>query len=224
MKCSVCSNEIDDKYCSKCGQSFKNERISSKSILADLFGAVFSLEKSFFKNIKIGLFEPKTLISNYWNGFRRYYYSPSKFLTIASLFFLLQIMLFNDFLGVVTTSKAAQQFSLLFTVIMFFALSSFIIYLKYKKSFYEHLILNIYNTSLWSIIFTPISILLSLLNTHKTIKLGFFILYLALIIIWNSKAFELNKIKRFAFVALNFMLLFIIIFGLSYFTGAFRFK
>ncbi len=90
MKCLICSNEIYEKYCFKCRQHLKSERISTKSILEDLFGNLFSLEKSFFKNIKIALLRPQKLILNYWKGFRGYYYSPGKFLVIASSF-LIQI-------------------------------------------------------------------------------------------------------------------------------------
>lgn len=210
MKCSVCSNEIDEKYCSNCGQYFKNERISTKSIFADLFGNIFSLEKSFFNNIKIGLIEPKALISNYWNGFRRYYFSPSKFLVIASLLFIIQIAFFNSFFGIVVKSKVAPQFSLLFVIILVLSFFSFITYLKYKKTFYEHLILNTYNTSLWSIVFVPLSMILSLVNTNKTIKIGFLLFYLLLIIVWNSKVFEMKKYKRFRYVTLNIILIVVI--------------
>ncbi len=207
MKCSVCSSEISENYCSKCGQYFKDERISTRSILTDLFGNIFSLEKSFFKNIKIGLLQPNILVSNYWKGFRSYYYSPSKFLVIASLFFLAQITLFNDFFGLIVGSKVAQQFTLLIVIVLVLSFFSFIIYLKYKRSFYEHLILNIYNVSIWSIIFVPISIISNLLNTNKTIETGFIIIYLLLIIIWNSKIFEMTKLKRFIYIALNCLLL-----------------
>jgi hypothetical protein len=210
MKCSVCTAEISENYCSKCGQYFKNERISTKSILTDLFESIFSLEKSFFKNIKIGLFKPNILVSNYWRGFRSYYYSPSKFLVIASLFFLAQITLFNDFFGLIVGSKVAQQFTLLIVIIVVLSFFSFVIYLKYKRSFYEHLILNIYNVSVWSIIFVPISIISNLLNTNKNIETGFIFLYLLLIIIWNSKIFEITKLKRYIYIALNCILLVIV--------------
>ena len=210
MKCSVCTAEISENYCSKCGQYFKNERISTKSILTDLFESIFSLEKSFFKNIKIGLFKPNILVSNYWRGFRSYYYSPSKFLVIASLFFLAQITLFNDFFGLIVGSKVAQQFTLLIVIIVVLSFFSFVIYLKYKRSFYEHLILNIYNVSVWSIIFVPISIISNLLNTSKNIETGFIFLYLLLIIIWNSKIFEITKLKRYIYIALNSILLVIV--------------
>ena len=210
MKCSVCSNKIDEKYCSNCGQYFKNERISTKSIFEDLFGNIFSLDKSFFNNIKIGLLKPKILTLNYWNGFRGYYFSPSKFLVIASLFFIIQITYSNNFFGIIVKSKIAPQFSLLFVIILVLSFFSFITYLKYKKTFYEHLILNIYNTSLWSIIFVPISLILSLLNTEKTIKTGFLLFYLLLIIVWNSRVFEINKYKRFRYVVLNIIIIIVI--------------
>ncbi len=221
MICSVCSNEISGNYCSKCGQYFKNERISTRTIVTDLFGNIFSLEKSFIKNIVIGLTNPKILISNYWKGFRGYYYSPSKFLAIASLFFLVQIMIFNDFLGVIVTSKFAQQFSLIFIVVLLFSISGFINYLNYKKSFYEHLILNIYNVSLFSIVFSPISVVLNLLNSHKTIKFGFLFLFLLFIIIWNSRVFKMSQIKRFFYVSLNWIIIFAML-CLLYFLGVFR--
>ena len=37
MKCSVCSSEINEKYCSKCGQYYKGGRINSITFLGDLF-------------------------------------------------------------------------------------------------------------------------------------------------------------------------------------------
>ena len=210
MKCSVCSNEINENYCSNCGQYFKNERISTKSIFADIFGNIFSLDKSFFNNIKVGLLKPKTLTLNYWNGFRRYYFSPSKFLVIASILFTIQIAFSNNFFGIIVNSKTAPQFSLLIVIILVLSFFSFITYLNYKKTFYEHLILNIYNTSLWSMIFVPIAMVLNLLNTDKTIKTGFLLFYLLLIIIWNSKVFEMKKNKRFGYVILNIILIVII--------------
>jgi hypothetical protein len=210
MKCSVCSTEIKDNYCSECGQYYKNERISIKTIFTDLFGNIFSLEKSFFKNMKVGLFHPKMLISNYWNGYRGFYYSPMRFLTIASLFFILQISIFKDFFGIYVFSKFAQQFTLLFVFIIILSFLSFTVYFKFKKNFYEHLILNIYNVSLWSIIFVPVSMILSALNTNKSIKTGFIIIYLLLIIIWNSKIFEINNLKRYIYITLNCVLLVII--------------
>lgn len=208
MKCSVCSNEITGKYCSECGQYYKDKRINFTGFLGDLFDGVFSLEKSFFQNIRIGLTQPETLVLNYWKGFRKFYYSPGKFFTITSLFLLLHYSLANDFLGIVVSSNISSQFVILFINILLLTLSSFLLYLQFKKNFFEHLVLNIYNVSLWVILFFPISLVLSLsVNNNKT-EQYFYILFHILVIIWNSKAFELTKTKRFIFVIINLIMLY----------------
>ena len=208
MKCSVCSNEIKGKYCSNCGQYFTDRRISFSTFLGDVSDSVFSLEKSFFLNIRIGLSKPKTLVSNYWNGFRKYYYSPGKFFTIASLFLVLHYSIANDFLGLVVTSNISSQFVILFVNIVLLTLSSFLLYIRFKKNFYEHLILNIYNVSLWIIVFFPISVIFSLLINDNVIEQSLYILFHIIVIIWNSKAFKLNKFKRFLFVTINLLLVY----------------
>ena len=207
MKCSVCSNEIKGKYCSNCGQYFKHKRLNFTTFLGDLFDSIFSLEKSFFRNIKIGLSQPEKLVLNYWNGFRKFYYSPGKFFTIASLFLLLHYSIANDFLGVIVTSNISSQFVILLTNILLLTLSSFLIYLQFKRNLFEHLVLNIYNVSLWVIIFFPISVILSLTLNDK-IEQWFYIPFHILVIIWNSKAFKLTILRRFLSVTINLLLLY----------------
>ncbi len=219
MICSVCSNEIRGNYCSNCGQYFKDSRVTSTTILRDLFDSFFSLEKSFFINIKIGLSQPKTIVSNYWNGFRKYYFSPVKFFTIASLFLLIHYLISNDFLGVAVTSNISSHFAILLLNIILLTILSSLLYLKFKKNIFEHLILNIYNVSLWTIIFVPISIILSLSANNNGISEFFSIPYHLLIMIWNSKAFELTKLNRFLFVTINLVLFYGIILFLIYYGG-----
>ncbi len=207
MRCSACSNEIKGKYCSNCGQYYKAKKLNLTTFLGDLFNSAFSLEKSFFLNIKVGLTQPEKLVLNYWDGFRRFYYSPGKFLTIASLFLLLSFSITNDFFGVRVTSNISSQFVILLINITLLTFSSFLIYFQFKKNIFEHLVLNIYNVSLWTIIFSPLSIVLSLTLNNKKEQL-FYILYHTLIIIWNSKPFKLSKFKRFLFVTINLLLLY----------------
>ena len=221
MKCSVCSNEIKGNYCSNCGQYFKDNRVTITTIFGDFFDSIFSLEKSFFRNIKIGVSQPKTLVSNYWNGFRKFYFSPGKFFTIASLFLLAHYLIANDFLGLVVSSTISSQFVILLTNIILLTFLSWLLYLKFKKNIFEHLILNIYNVSLWTIIFVPLSIILSLTVNNNGIEELFFIPYHLLIMIWNSKAFELTKIKRFILVTINLILFYGTILFLIYKYGGF---
>ena len=208
MKCSLCSNEITEKYCSKCGQYYKYKRINFTTFLGDFFDSIFSIEKSFLFNIRIGLSQPKTLALNYWNGFRKYYYSPGKFLTIASLFLMFHYLFANDFLGVVLTSNISSQFVILFFNIFILTLLSFLLYIQFKKNFYEHLILNIYNVSLWIIVFIPTSVILNFTVNNNKAERYFYILFHLLVIIWNSKAFELTKPKRFLYVLINLLMLY----------------
>ena len=221
MKCSVCSNEIIENYCSNCGQYFKNKRITSTSILGDLFDSIFSLEKSFFRNIRIVLFQPKTIVLNYYNGFRKFYYSPGKFFTIASLFLVLHYLIANDFLGLVVSSTISSQLVILLTNIILLTVLSSLLYLKHKKNIYEHLILNMYTVSLWTIVFVPISIILNLLIDNNSIEEFFLLPYHLLIMIWNSKVFELTKFKRLLYVVINLVLFYGIILLLIYNYGAF---
>jgi len=219
MKCSVCSNEIRGNYCSNCGQYFKDSRVTSVAILRDLFDSFFSLEKSFFVNIKIGLSQPKTIVSNYWNGFRKYYFSPVKFFTIASLFLLINYLISNYFLGLAVASDISSHFAILLLNISLLTILSSLLYLKFKKNIFEHLILNIYNVSLWTIIFVPISIILSLSANDNGIAEFFLIPYHLLIMIWNSKAFELTKLNRFLYVTINLVLFYGTILLLKYYGG-----
>lgn len=221
IKCSVCSNEMNENYCSKCGQYYRNKRINFIAFLGDLFDGIFSLEKSFFRNVQVGLKQPEILVLNYWKGFRKFYYSPGKFLTIASLSLALHYSIANDFLGIIITGNISSQFVILFTNILLLTFSSFLVYRKFKKNFFEHLVLNIYNVSLWLIIFFPISIILSLTLNNNSIEQLFYIPYHILVMYWNSKAFELTKIKRFLFISLNVLLFYGTLLFLVYRYGEF---
>lgn len=215
MKCSICSNEIIKNYCPECGQYFKAEKITTSSILKEMFSNVFSLEKSVINNFKMGLFHSKELIENYWKGFRGFYYSPSRFLTIAALFTLFDSFFTNDFLGVHVSSVVAPQFTILIINVLLLSLLSYLVYLKQRKSFYQHLVLNIYNVSIWTIFFVPVSMLLNFLNAPTKIELCFFLPYHLTIMIWNSKAFNLNKISRVIHISAGFIILYGVIFFLS---------
>lgn len=206
MKCSVCLSEINEKYCPKCGQYYEDKRINFTTFLGDLFDSIFSLEKSFLLNIRIGLSQPKILVLNYWNGFRKYYYSPAKFFMIASFFLLLHYSFANDFFGVIITGNISSQFLILIINILLLTLSSFLSYIQFKKNFYEHLILNIYNVSLWIIVFFPISAILSLTVNNSNIERYFYILYHTFVITWTSKAFQLTKLKRILFILINLLI------------------
>ncbi len=219
MKCSVCSHEITEKYCPECGQYNKGKRSTGLSVLEDFLGNIFSLEKSFFKNIFVILTQPGMLVSNYWNGFRGFYYSPGRYLTIASVFVLIHFLFARNFLGIHVTGTVSSHFAFLCFNIFLFAVSGFITYLRYKKNFSEHLILTIYMVSFWSMLFVPISILLNKLGGNETIEGIFLVIFYGLILVWISSPFTMSVWKRMLYIVLNAIVLLLLLFLLTYLTG-----
>ncbi len=119
------------------------------------------------------------------------------------------------------TGNVSSQFVILFTNILLLTFSSFLLYLQFKKNFFEHLVLNIYNVSLWIVIFFPISVFLSLIVNNNSIEQFFYIPYHIMVVSWNSKAFELSKIKSFLFVTINLLLFYGTLLFLVYRYGEF---
>jgi hypothetical protein len=221
MNCSVCSKNITGNYCSNCGQWYNSRRVSLSHLLGDLSDSIFSLEKSFLMNMRAGLLQPSMLVLNYWNGFRRYYYGPGKFFALASLFLVFHYAFVNDFLGIVITSTISSQFVILFGNISLMTLSSWFIYLRFKRNIIEHLILNLYNVSLWTMIFTPLSIILSIVMNNNDIERYFHVVLHTLIILWNSKAFKLTKAQRSIAVMINVIFVYSILFAIVHNYGEF---
>ena len=218
MECSVCSSQITERYCPSCGQYFKAEKITSISLLKDIFGGIFSVEKSLYNNVKLAFVDPRILVTNYWNGFRRYHFSPGRFLAIAALFFVIQLMVGNDFLGIVVSSSSSKQFTLLLVNILLFSITSVLAYIAHKRNFYEHIVLNIYLVSFWSIIFVPISLVLEAFNVSNQVNNLFILIYWILIVVWTARVFNNSMMKRVGYAILQSSLIAIII-GLIYRYG-----
>lgn len=195
-------------YCQHCGQYFKAKRVTFKTILEDLFDSTFSLERSLLKNLKVALSQPQLLPTHYWAGYRRYYFSPGRFFTIASLFLLLHYSVSKEFLGLSITSNIASQLVILISNVLLLSLSSFVLYFPFKKNFFEHLILSIYNTSVWVIVFVPISILLDFALDYNRKEQYFFVVLHLCIAYWNARAFEMRVGRRLLLVLLNLAMIY----------------
>lgn len=208
MKCSTCAGEMGGDYCQHCGQYFKPKRVTFKTILEDLFDSTFSLERSLLKNLKVALTQPQLLPTHYWAGYRRYYFSPGRFFTIASLFLLLHYSVSKEFLGLSITSNIASQLVILISNVLLLSLSSFVLYFPFKKNFFEHLILSIYNTSVWVIVFVPISILLDFALDYNRKEQYFFVVLHLCIAYWNARAFEMRVGRRLLLVLLNLAMIY----------------
>lgn len=206
IKCSNCNIEIEEKHCPKCGQYRKTGKLTSFSVLRDFVGNIFSLESSIFQNMKVAFLDPGKLVKNYWDGFRGYYYSPGRFFVTAGLFVLIDSIWNEKFLGIVVTSKVVPQFTIIMVSIIIVYLSTKLIYFRQKRSSVELLILAIYTVSLWTIVFVPIS---AISNYFYSPKIPILLIpFYLLILIWNSKVFELSKKQKWLHLLLHIVLFF----------------
>lgn len=216
-KCTNCHTDIEFNYCSRCGKKYIGKRLGLLTLGWDMLDNFFAMDNSFVSQIWQMLKDPKKIIHDYWNGYRRFYFSPGRFLLIATIFLGFNFLLKeNEFLGATISSSSTflsstMAFFLLLVPIL--TLSSMLAYLGLKKNFYEHLVLNLYNFSLWTILFSTLSILL-----HKTeldlFNLGFQAFFFLLVVIWNARSFKIKPIEMILRFFLNVVLFGAIMYGL----------
>ena len=96
-----------------------------------------------------------------------------------------------------------------------FTITTKILYFRQKKNLIEHLVLNAYSMGIWTFIFAIISVLLYYMNLDLP-YMPFFFLYLLMIIIWDSLAFNIGKLKRVLFIILHFLLFASVFVGLFF--------
>lgn len=215
--CTVCKKEYSSNFCPDCGQRKTNEKISFVTFISDFLNNIFALDKSLFSNIKCLLSKPSVIINGYLEGYRNYYSSPGKLFILASILVAVGFSFTKGQFFIVTiteNSDIQDQFLFLFIFIFLLSATSYLTYyLQWKKNFTKHVIINVYCISLWSTIFTPLSIFDYFYIQNNTISELFLVLYLFLIIIWNNRIFKINSIWiRILYIGLNITLLVLIIF------------
>lgn len=215
--CSHCQTEILQSYCPNCGQKYINRKISLRSMIADFWDSLLSLDKSFWLNFKLLILNPKFFITNYWNGFRSFYFSPNKTIIIAALFLGLNFLLFkNNFFGFkISAENLSAQLGFIIFIVPLLTISSYLAYFKFRRNLIEHLVLNMYNLGIWLIIFLIFSIIVNYLELAN-LRYIFLILFVLSIFIWNARVFDLKLFTRIAFVFLNFIIFFLIISGIIF--------
>lgn len=221
--CTVCKKDYSSNFCPDCGQKKTKGKATFVTFISDFFNNVFALDKSIYSNIKCLLLKPSTIINGYLDGYRNYYSSPGKLFILTSILVAISFSFTNGHffaIHIIEDSQIQDQFLFLFILIFLLSATSYLIYyLKWKKNFTEHVIINVYNISLWTALFLPLSIIDSLYIQHNTTSDFFLLLYLFLIIVWNNRAFKIDSMwKRVAYIGLNIVLLGLIVFTLTLIT------
>ena len=95
-KCFSCDAALKGLFCSECGQKNDNYRRSIFSLIADLFGSIFSLESRIWRTWGNLLFRPGKVAREFSDGRRMFWSSPVR------VYLAMSIILFG-FMGVTGT-------------------------------------------------------------------------------------------------------------------------
>lgn len=215
-KCSICNIEIEEKYCPRCGQYHTARRITNKKLFLDIIDGLYSLEKSFYTNMKVGLLRPGKLVNNFWNGYRGYFYSPGKFLAIALFSLLINFLIQDNFFMItVASGNVGPNFLLLFLALVLNSFASWIVYFLHKKNFNEHFVMNMYTLSFWTIIMVPLSLLWGFLGVEYAEQISG-ILYILLTGVWNNRVFRMVWWQRLLYIFLHYTVFTLLLYGLAF--------
>lgn len=183
--CKNCSKEFKGKFCPRCGQKAKTDRITTRQVLNEARQRVFHYDQGFLYTMRELLIRPGHSIREYIEGKRVLHIKPVKFMFwSAAISFLVFhfVGLDKEIAAKIATqqggsSPIGQQFSqkiftllsdhpaiILFLMIPLIALWSWIFFRRRGYNYAEHFVLNAYlmgELSLGSILISPVSRLIS---------------------------------------------------------------
>lgn len=168
VNCLNCNNEIEQNFCSNCGQK-KYKRIDRKYIWDEVQYSTVHMNKGFFYSIKNTLKNPGKTARSFIDGNRVNHYKPialAFILSGISAFISFKIIGLGEIMNSIQDPKVAQSemmqdinrfnqtySSLIFlTLIPFFALFTKWSFKSWGHNFYEHVVMNAFILAYYNII------------------------------------------------------------------------
>ncbi len=186
MVCKNCNKTLseEDNFCRYCGAQVIVHRLTSKHIFSEFYHSFFSIDSNKPLLTFIDLFKkPEEVIGGYIQGVRKKYIHPFGYFTIAvtitTMFYFVALKFFpENFVGPIEMFQNSEvqkelgkkiqgvvfqyQTLVLFSIIPFLALLSWVVFWNRKKYNYaENLVINLYcysHISIISIIITSMTI------------------------------------------------------------------
>ena len=234
MHCKNCNTPLtqESNYCFECGGKVIKKRLTFKNLAQHLGESFFNYDNKLFKTIICLVKAPEEVIDSYVQGIRKRFISPISFfgisLTLTGFSIFIIKKFFKNALDVsqfFDTSKVSQDimtsstdFSMEYSSLIYasmipiFALISWVIFLKKRYNFTEHLVIYMYSMSLYSITSVVFGLLILVISPGFYIPFGFS-LYLVVLLYHCYLLKRLFKIsvkeiilKTFLFLALFFIL------------------
>lgn len=159
--CLNCGSSTEGKYCSNCGQKASQNPIDGHYLWHDL-QHFFHLDNSLFYTAKELLIRPGETVRNYVDGKRAAYFGPlCTALTIAGIYILIyywgNIAPLNILSQMIVTLNGMlykeemffpkwlvdnYAFIELFVFIPLYSIASYLVFYKFKFTFFEHIAIN----------------------------------------------------------------------------------
>ena len=184
MKCSNCEANLrtDFVYCPACGAKTEVKRITFSSLLSDVYERFLNLDNTFFRTFKKLTLKPEEVIGSYLGGARRRYMNPMNYLGVAlavsGLMFLVMRnkvdALANNFEGLGVSTEVTRkilEFSLEYHAFVFLlyipviALAGYLTFNKRDYNLPEHIVSATYTLSHFTVVTTPVSLLVLAIDT-----------------------------------------------------------
>lgn len=174
MKCKNCNGIVRKNFCSTCGQHTGVGKINYKSVIQELFQAVFFIKNGFLFTLKELFLRPGSTIRAYLYGQRKRYFKPVVYVIILSSFYYLSIRLVGESIwleNIVADMMENVDSSINISIgeekvvvpelfiwlsknytylvllsIPLFSLASWIAFWHFKVNYFEHFVINLYIT------------------------------------------------------------------------------
>ncbi|NHN25993.1 DUF3667 domain-containing protein [Flavobacterium jejuense] len=242
MECKNCQNQLttNQKFCPECGGKVIVNRITFKTISAEILDKFFNIDNKFYQTFLTLLKQPQEVINGYVEGKRVKYFNPISYfafaLTLSGLYFYLIQKGFIDYSKMMEATVASYdnetqkemalkinsyiaEYSNVMAVLFIpvYVLFSKILFSKCKDyNWAEHFIINIYLYSEATII-TTIVLLFSAINSKLivTINMLMFLFQMFYFAYAFKKIFGLSR-KTLLLRTLFFILLIVGFFALLF--------
>lgn len=169
LKCLNCGNDIENNFCSVCGQKTSTHRFSLKHfVIHDIIHGVFHLDKGFLFTIKELFTRPGHSIREYVQGKRVKHFN---YFTLLLLIITVEYLIRNYSSGAIHDQlgnesaigyyKIFEKYHKLVRLmsIPIWALITWLFFKKSKQTFLENIILNAYMTCGYFLIYIPIQVI-----------------------------------------------------------------
>lgn len=107
--CLNCEAQLADKFCQSCGQLYRAERLSLKTLIVDIPSRWLNLDKGFFYTFWQQCKAPGSVAKRYVAGQRVIFTNPLTYYLIAAAMQLLMLFMFGDVLAAKISMQVQQS-------------------------------------------------------------------------------------------------------------------